>query len=201
MMDDGASLGLCIIMDQNDYGTIKLEADKLGFMTQCGKFDKITKNPRGYTFNMMLKINTKLGGINHALISRLPEGEPVKKVFQCPPASITWLFDEPCMVVGIDVSHGEPSSSSESVAAVVGSMDGSCAQYAAHLSVQTARQEICSGLDDGIRDLLNTFRAINGVFPTTMICYRDGVSEGQFSMVTTQELEKIQSGIVDDFIV
>jgi len=70
-----------------------------------------------------LKINTKLGGVNHTLASRLPTDlgkrgrengtdehhndskseEP--KVFQEPPNSISWLFNEPCMLLGIDINH------------------------------------------------------------------------------------------------
>ena len=68
----------------------------------------------------MMKLNTKLGGTNHTLISRgnseLPDNG--EKLFQNPPVSLSWLFDKPCMLVGIDVSHAEPGSDRESMAAV-----------------------------------------------------------------------------------
>lgn len=80
-MVKGANFLIMVMLD-DCYGAIKLEADKLSLMTQCAKFDKIHKNPRGYTFNIMLKINTKLGGVNHMLESRLP-GAP--RAFQDPP--------------------------------------------------------------------------------------------------------------------
>ena len=72
------------------------------------------------------------------------------KVFQNPPNSISWLFNEPCMLLGIDINHPgtinifiinstltlttslEPGSSQPSVASLVGSMDGSLSEYAAH---------------------------------------------------------------------
>ena len=56
----------------------------------------------------MLKMNSKMGGVNHTLAERFPSGNgPQLEVdeedgslpFQQPPRSISWLFDEPCMVV------------------------------------------------------------------------------------------------------
>lgn len=190
-----ARLVVAVMMDDDCYGDIKLVADKMGLPSQCCKFKKVEMMPRGYGQNLMLKINTKLGGINHTLVSRLPT-PPTAPVFQQPPASLSWVFDKPCMLVGIDVSHGETSSSMESVAAVVASMDGSCAQYAAHISVQTAGQEIVASLEASMLSLLTTFRSRNsGMMPSCIIVYRDGVGEGQFSQVTGSELSAIRGAV------
>jgi Piwi domain len=190
-----ARLVVVVMMDDDCYGDIKLVADKMGLPSQCCKFKKVEKMPRGYGQNLMLKINTKLGGTNHTLVSRLPKPHTAP-VFQQPPASLSWVFDDPCMLVGIDVSHGETSSSMESVAAVVASMDGSCAQYAAHISVQTAGQEIVASLEASMLSLLTTFRCRNaGKMPSCIIVYRDGVGEGQFSQVTRTELSAIRGAV------
>jgi eukaryotic translation initiation factor 2C len=191
-----ARIVVCVLME-DCYGDVKLVADLMGLVTQCAKFKKLERVPQGYTLNIMLKINTKLGGTNHTLISRLsrvPAGSA--PVFQDPPASIAWIFDKPTMLVGIDVSHGETSSSQESVAAVVASMDGRAGQYAAHISVQTARQEMVSSLETAMTSLLSTFRTKNGgKMPSTIIVYRDGVGEGQFDQVTTTELSAIRGAV------
>lgn len=76
-----------------------------------------------FDYGKFLQINAKLGGTNHSLTSRLPTGGPSQpRVFQDPPCSISWLFDKPTMLMGMDVSHAEKGSESKSVAAVVGSM-------------------------------------------------------------------------------
>jgi hypothetical protein len=197
-MMKAARIVVCVLMD-DCYGDVKLVADKLGLATQCCKFKKLERLPKGYAQNIMLKINSKLGGTNHTLVSRLPGGRlptGAPAVFQDPPASIAWIFDKPCMLMGIDVSHGETSSSQESVAAVVASMDGKCGQYAAHISIQTARQEMVTSLETATTSLLTTFRSKNNnVMPSTIIVYRDGVGEGQFDQVTTTELSAIRGAV------
>lgn len=190
-----ARIVLVIMMDDFSYGDVKAVADKMALPSQCCKFKKIEMKPRGYAQNLMLKINTKLGGTNHTLVSRLPMTSKTP-VFQEPPASLSWIFDKACMLVGIDVSHGETSSSTESVAAVVASMDGRCSQYAARISAQVAGQEIVRSLEESMVSLLTTFRLRNsGKMPSSIVVYRDGVGEGQFSQVTTLELTAIRGAV------
>ena len=200
MIRGNARIVVCVMMDDDCYGMIKLEADRKGIATQCVKFKKIQKFPRGYTANVMLKVNAKLGGTNHTLTSRISAGGAGARgtggVFQDPPASLSWIFDRPCMLVGIDVCHGETQSSNESVAAVVASLDGRASQYAAHVSVQGPRVEIVNQLSDAMVSLFNTFKSKNnGNMPSTVIVYRDGVSEGQFEQVTNNELRAIKDSV------
>lgn len=53
-------------------------------------------------------MNSKMGGVNHTLAERFPSAfgpqieideDDSTLPFQEPPRSISWLFDEPCMVV------------------------------------------------------------------------------------------------------
>ena len=53
------------------YPTIKNIADYAGIASQCVKFKNVTREPRGYKQNLMLKINTKCGGVNHTLAGKL----------------------------------------------------------------------------------------------------------------------------------
>jgi eukaryotic translation initiation factor 2C len=191
----GAQLVLVVLMD-DCYGEMKLAADPLGLLTQCVKYQKIAKDPRGYCANLLLKINSKLGRANHTLASRAPLRAGAARTFQSPPNSISWLFDEPCMLVGIDVSHGETGSSRESVAAVVASLDGRACQYAGHITVQAQGVEMVVGLEDAMCSLFTTFKSRNGgQMPRRVVVFRDGVSDDQFEQVTSVELEAIQGAV------
>jgi eukaryotic translation initiation factor 2C len=134
------------------YGDVKLAGDRLGLMTQCLKWKNVERPPNGYHASVMLKINTKLGGTNHTLVSRIPRaGAAPPATFQDPPASLSWVFDKRCMLVGIDVSHPDPGSDKESLAAVVGSYNGQASQYVAIMSAQPSRQEMVSALEDAMK--------------------------------------------------
>ena len=185
-----------VILNGDFYGQLKLVTDSLGLVTQCVKWKNVERAPRGFHLNVTLKINTKLGGTNHTLASRLPSGTPGGGTFQDPPASISWVFDKPTMLLGIDVSHPEKGQDRPSMAAVVGSIDGRLNQYAAHLSAQTSGKEMVSALEDAICSLLTVFKSRNAnKFPEHIIVYRDGVSDGQFQTVLNEELPQIQGAI------
>ena len=145
MKNGGAKIVLVVMLMDISYGAIKLVSNKMGtllssllFMpalielllsmpfivlvqglsTQCMKWRNVDRAPRGFQLNLLIKINTKLGGTNHTLVPRAPV-KAGTGVFQDPPNSLSWLFDKHCMLVGIDVSHAEPGSDRESMAAVV----------------------------------------------------------------------------------
>ena len=111
------SRGICfllIVLPDKDAGTykqIKKIADiDCGIMTVCVLEDKrkFVKNLSGsYGANVALKINLKLGGINHKLQTKSP-------------------IYETTMVIGIDVTHPSPGPTmrtAPSVAAMVASVD------------------------------------------------------------------------------
>eukprot|EP01035_Chromulina_nebulosa_P016898 gene16898-22387_t len=182
--------------DANIYGVVKREADLLSMTTQCIKWKNIERTPSGFTMNIMLKVNTKLGGTNHSLINRNPTVKPNTPIYQSPPNSISWIFDKPCMLVGMDVSHPEIGSKKESIAAIVASMDNKLSQYAAFISAQNPRQEIISAVEEGMKALLTTYKSRNnGAMPQTIIVYRDGVSDGQFSQITDNEVKYIKTAL------
>lgn len=204
MMKHGARI-VIVMLVTDAYNALKLEADRIGLPTQCLRWKNVERPPRGYHSNVMLKINTKLGGCNHTLVSRLPRDAPREAVFQDPPVSLCWVMDKPCMLVGIDVSHAEPGSNRESTAAVVGSMNGQASQYVAHISTQAARTEMVTQLTDAMMCLMSTFKKNNNVMPEHIVVFRDGVSDGQFEQVLQTEVRAVRdamelSGYTEDHI-
>ena len=186
-----------ILPSKNDepYNTIKTLADtKLGFHTVCvigenGKF--YTKKPEEYNANVILKINLKLGGMNHKL------AENPKLVENPKPLGL--IGNGTTMVVGIDVTH--PSHGSKegapSIFAVVASKDKHLSQWPVRFGVQRkSREEVISNgsrLTEMFKDLLKLWKAGNdGNYPQNIIVYRDGVSEGQYSAVIKQELAALR---------
>lgn len=199
MQRHGARI-LIVILTGDYYCAVKFATDHIGMMTQCLKWKNIFKPPRGLHMNVMLKVNTKMGGTNHTLASRLSpqEARAAPTTFQDPPASLSWVFDKPTMLVGIDTSHAEPGSSKMSMAAVVGSINGQASQYAAHISAQPPRVEMVAALSEAMFALLKTFRSKNhGRLPEHMIVYRDGVGEGQFEEVLAKELPCIRQALAE----
>ena len=93
----GAKIAVVILMVPESYGAVKFAADSVNITTQCVKLGTIERAPRGVTTNVLQKINLKMGGVNQTLAAR--GLNPGGHVFQNPPLSISWMFNEPCMVV------------------------------------------------------------------------------------------------------
>ncbi|RYH17970.1 hypothetical protein EON65_27870 [archaeon] len=77
----------------------------------------------------------------------------------------------------------------------VGSMDTRLSQYGAVLLTLNSRQEIVTELTEAAQKLLVAFHARNGKYPEHIVVYRDGVSDGQFSHVITQEGSLIRGAL------
>ncbi|EIN14516.1 argonaute-like protein [Punctularia strigosozonata HHB-11173 SS5] len=167
--------------DKHVYSGLKHLCDSyLDLPTVCvisSKFRK-EKGQLQYFANVALKVNMKLGGVNHMLDQ----------------GSMAWLKKEPTMLVGMDVTHpgfgtvkGTPS-----VAAVVASIDDKFGQYPGSLRIQESKKEMISDLSAMMVERLNTFKAKSGRLPTRILVYRDGVSEGQFMQVVLEEVPQVR---------
>ncbi|XP_050206927.1 protein argonaute 16 [Mercurialis annua] len=183
---------LCVLPERKNsdiYGPWKKKClSDFGIITQCISPFKINDQ---YLTNVLLKINSKLGGINSLL-----EIEHTKH--------IRHIMDTPTMILGMDVSHGSPGRSDiPSVAAVVGSLHWPLiSRYRASVRTQSPKVEMIDALfkpvddknDDGImRELLIDFyQTSNGRKPKQIILFRDGVSESQFNQVLNIEVEQIK---------
>lgn len=162
------------------YNRIKRFCDvKVGLINICSIGNKLAE-PKGqlqYFGNVALKFNLKGGGDNQLVEA----------------SRLHFISQGDTMIVGVDVTHPDPQSSSRapSIAAMVASKDASLGQWPATTSVQTRRrQEMVDSLKDMLKRHLNlwTTEGKHTKFPSNILVYRDGVSEGQYKMVKEYEL-------------
>ncbi|MCO5609555.1 hypothetical protein L7F22_063784 [Adiantum nelumboides] len=190
---------LFCIMPQNDnktvYATVKRVCEiELGVVTQCCLSDHVRNARPDYIANVLLKVNAKLGGYNALLVDEKNKRLPL-------------ISEVPSIIIGADVSHPRVGDDySPSISAVAASMDWPYfSQYEAIVQTQRQREEVCQELfwerDDGegrtrtggiVKDLLHAFHERQGRKPERIIYYRDGVSEGEFEAVLSNELEAIK---------
>lgn len=181
---------LCVLPERKNssiYGPWKKKnLHEVGIVTQCIAPVKITNQ---YLTNVLLKVNSKLGGTNSLLAIEYPQRIPL-------------ISDTATLILGMDVSHGPPGQSDiPSIAAVVGSRSWPLiSRYSASVRTQSPKMEMIdalykplpNGMDDGIiRELLVDFYQTSGRKPSQIIIFRDGVSESQFNQVLNIELDQI----------
>ena len=117
--------------DKHIYSGLKHLCDVyLDVPNICVQSGKIRKE-RGqvqYYANVALKVNMKLGGVNHSVDE----------------ASMSRLRQPPTMLVGMDVTHPGPSTvkGTPSIAAVVASADLRFSQYPASMRIQESKKEV-----------------------------------------------------------
>lgn len=197
LRDSGSNIVFVIIPKNPEvYGQVKYKSDMNSIVTQCIQWKNIEKPPRGFHGNVLMKVNVKLGGINHILSNRIPNVNSTTSQTQAPIASLSWVFEERCMLVGMDVSHADRNQRTSSVAAIVASMDSKCVQYAGHVSLRPPGQEMFGEqLEDSMQQLLESFRSRTGGYPKKIIIFRDGVSDSQFQQVFEREVPYIRNAI------
>ncbi|PTB68912.1 Piwi-domain-containing protein [Trichoderma citrinoviride] len=165
------------------YSKIKAFGDcGYGIHTSCLVARTFAKASPAYFANVGLKINLKAGGTNHKLLeesSLVREGKS--------------------MVVGYDVTHPtnmpiKKGNEPPSLVGFVSSIDRDLGQWPALAWEQASKQEMLTDkLIDVFKTRLDIWRDHNkGQLPESIIIYRDGVSEGQFSQVLDQELPSIR---------
>jgi len=173
--------------DQVIYNRIKFACDvKHGLLNVCAFGPKFAKANDQYCSNVALKFNLKLGGRNQYLDN----------------AKLGIIAEGKTMVVGIDVTHPSPGSTSNapSVAGIVASIDPWLGQWPADIQIQQARQEMVSGLDGMLKSRLRLWAKHNkGRLPENILVYRDGVSEGQYSIVLDQELPLLRKACKETY--
>nr|XP_012231083.1 PREDICTED: protein argonaute-2 isoform X1 [Linepithema humile]XP_012231084.1 PREDICTED: protein argonaute-2 isoform X1 [Linepithema humile] len=172
---------IVIIPAQTDvtYSKVKQITElEIGILTQCIKYDTTTRKMNPSTVkNILLKINSKLNGINH-IFGNMP---------------MCLQNNSCCMLVGADVTHPSPDSVDiPSIAAVAASQDIQAFQYNAALRLQQPKEEMILDLEDIITSQICIYKDKTKFLPKKIIYYRDGVSEGQLPQVMHFEINAIR---------
>jgi len=143
------------------YDQIKRMGDlEIGVITQCCQRKPFMKGNGQYLSNVAMKVNLKLGGVNHHVKPQELPGT-----------------DQNTIIMGIDVTHPSPGSkdNAPSIAASVASIDANFAQYRPDIRVQAARREMVNELGDMIKRHLQHWSKVNdNRKPTKVIVFRDG---------------------------
>ena len=160
------------------YQQVKQVGDTIfGVATQCVQFKHVLSPKAQVCSNIAMKINAKLGGVNHVI--NLDTKAPILR--------------EPVVVFGADVTHPPAgNSTAPSIAAVVASLDPNATRYCAAVRVQNSRQEIIQDLATMVKELLLQFYRKTHMKPRKIIFYRDGVSDGHFHQVLMMEVRAVQ---------
>ncbi|XP_073510144.1 piwi-like protein 2 [Phyllobates terribilis] len=166
---------VCIISGTRDdlYGAIKKLCCVQTPVPSQVVNSRTISNPqklRSIAQKILLQINCKLGGE-------------------------LWGVDIPLkylMVIGIDVYH-DPSRGLRSVTGFVASMNSCLTQWYSRVVFQLPHQEIMDGLKLCLGGALQKFHEVNHILPEKIVVYRDGVSDGQLSVVQNYEIPQLQT--------
>ncbi|XP_026820735.1 protein argonaute-2-like [Rhopalosiphum maidis] len=159
------------------YAAVKQKSElEVGILTQCIKSKTMFKMNPSTSSNILLKINSKLNGINHTLANK-----------SSPPSM------EGAIIFGADVTHPSPDQTAiPSVAAVAASHDIHGSQYNMEWRLQSPKVEIIQDLEDIIHLQLLKYKEKTNIVPKKILYFRDGVSEGQFLQLLEHELIAIR---------
>ncbi|CAL8133061.1 unnamed protein product [Orchesella dallaii] len=196
----GVKLLVVIIPVKGDplYGAIKHAAEvQVGILTQCVAEKNMSMCKDATVQNIILKINSKLGGINHVVVAPTESGNATKFA--------TLLQDCPILILGADVTHAPPGSRKvvdgddyimPSYAAVTGSLDRTGMPFMTGIRAQRKANadaaEVINDLQFIVKGMLQEFKRKSGFVPQKIIYFRDGVGEGQFPEVLHIEMLAIR---------
>ncbi|KAL7138848.1 hypothetical protein ABFS83_09G009600 [Erythranthe nasuta] len=182
---------LCLLSDKKFcdlYGPWKKKTIvEFGILDQCVSSNKIDEK---YLMNLMLKINAKLGGFNHTILSELTR-------------SIPFVSKVPTMILGMEVSHASPGPTERpSIASVVGSREWPrISSYRACLRALPPKVKMIDSLfkpiseqkDAGIINelLLEFFASSGNKKPAQIIIFRNGLSTTEYKQIVKEEMDQI----------
>ncbi|KAG2636871.1 protein argonaute 18-like isoform X3 [Panicum virgatum] len=183
LIDQKIDLLLAILPDNNGslYGNVKkiCETD-IGVMSQCCRKSIVFTKYSKILANIAIKINAKAGGRN--------------SVFEDAQKSLPVVSNKPTIIFGAHVTH--PSvvdHSAPSIASVVASQDWhEVDKYNGVVRAQGQREEMISGLENMVKELLHAFEKESNRKPQQLIFYRDGVSWSQLKQVFEKEIPEIE---------
>ncbi|KAK0452977.1 argonaute-like protein [Desarmillaria tabescens] len=182
----GPSFVLVLLMHRDDFiypGVKRIGDSELGLQTVTMQLEKAMRGDKQdqYLSNIALKVNTKLGGINHKLDDQ----------------AMKWLRKKKAMMVGIDVTHPTPGTrfGTPSIAAVVASVDDDFVQFPASMRIQRPEankhsKEVVEELQHMMLERLLVYEKKNKALPERILVFRDGVSE--YDIIIRDEVSQIK---------
>ncbi|KAK6090948.1 hypothetical protein P3W45_000193 [Vairimorpha bombi] len=183
-----SEISLVVLPDKSTsrYEEIKRRTEtETKMITQClleKNFGNLQKPP--FVGNLLLKINSKLGGEN-SVISKSSS-----------------ILNKPTLVLGIDVNHpGIGDLNSPSIVAIVGGMNKNLTSFKTIIKQQDRRHEIVENFDQDIMAMLKAFYCKSKAKPEQIVVFRDGVGDTMFQEVFHKEIiaikeacNKVESG-------
>ncbi|KAF1808916.1 Piwi-domain-containing protein [Eremomyces bilateralis CBS 781.70] len=174
------------------YKIIKRNCDcRFGLASQVLQSAGVMKCQDQYISNVLLKVNSKLGGINSRA---LKENGFLTKKSQLNMYRPRHSQDS-LMIIGADVSHGPPGSEEHSMASITVSKDPQCCNYMGWVNSNGHREEIIrpSNWVKMFKEPVAHWIDLNkGQTPRRLLYVRDGVSEQQYNQVLDIEVNEIK---------
>ncbi|KAI1099765.1 Piwi-domain-containing protein [Jackrogersella minutella] len=160
------------------YNCVKRLADtKFGLTTVCIANETLGRGTKSLAGNIALKFNLKFNNYNQRI--DMPDQAAI-------------LDLKETMIVGIDVTHS-PAQNAPSIAGMVASIDENLGQWPAILQQQKKKgEEMVAELQHMLTTRLKLWFAKHRRYPSKILVYRDGVSEGQYKLVRSKELPQLE---------
>ncbi|VIO94115.1 Uncharacterized protein BM_BM5200 [Brugia malayi] len=211
MRRNGVEYILFITKDRYDpvHDAMKLTEIKCGVVTQhiCSStlFKAISNRGAEMTLdNLVMKMNLKLGGINHALTSSaafLSKNRLTNNVMD-----MEWLRHSR-MFFGLDMSHAAPQSLYERQAQVppseptIVAMTFSCGEPFAMQGeywMQEPRLHVVKFLKEHVERAVRSFRNTSKAkcLPEHVVVFRSGVSEGEYAKIINEEGRQFREAFI-----
>lgn len=162
--------------DKSRYDAVKLKCAEKNLLSQCVVWKIVQDNNMSKTTKIAIQMSTKIGAA---------------------PWALSFNDFKKSMIVGLDVHHsGEIGTKKKSsVVGFCATLGGDQTNYYSKEVVQSAGQEIVNALEPCMDGALQMYKKKNGVFPESVIFYRDGVGEGQVEEVHRVEIAAVKQAI------
>ncbi|XP_033230969.1 piwi-like protein Siwi isoform X2 [Belonocnema kinseyi] len=110
-----------------------------------------------------------------------------------------WTVEIPSgnfMVAGFDVCH-DKTTKGRDFGALVASLDRHLSRYFSAVSAHTSGEELSNDLGVNMTKACRQYQRLNGILPSVIIFYRDGVGEGQIPFVHEIEVQELKRKLAE----
>ena len=114
------------------------------------------------------------------------------------------MFNQPCMIIGLDINEPERFSSSTTTSiALVHTVDKKGAKFSFQAAKVNSRgDDFVQKLKDLVKGAIDNFKEVNKIVPKRIVLFRDGIGKGSFGSKSIMEFQPIKEiakemGVVD----